>query len=136
MIARQAVLQAVTAYLRNHPEELSRIVRNAIGLRFGVPVAGLRWLASRGGGGGPQDVEINTVPPGISVGATPEMMGTMVRAETRIFIERIVMSAEQLRLEIRPSSRSPQLVSGSRLLAQDQMEPRQQRGDMRTSQTD
>ncbi len=101
MIGREAVLQAVTSYLRSHPEELSRIVRNALGLRFGVPVAGLRWLASQGGGEGPQDVQIDTEPPGIRVGATLELMGTMVRADTRIFIERIALSAEQLRLEIR-----------------------------------
>ncbi|MEM6991545.1 MAG: hypothetical protein AAF721_13635 [Myxococcota bacterium] len=101
MIGREAVLQAVTSYLRNHPEELSRIVRNAMGLRFGVPIAGLRWLAAQGDGKGPQDVSIETDPPGIRVGATLELMGTMVRADTRIFIERIVLSAEQLRLEIR-----------------------------------
>lgn len=101
MMGREAVVQAVTSYLRTHPEELARIVRNAVGLRFGVPVQGLRWLAAQGNGKGPRDVEIDTEPPGIRVSATLELMGTMVRADTRIFIERIVMSAEQLRLELR-----------------------------------
>ncbi|MBL4689306.1 MAG: hypothetical protein JKY37_32230 [Nannocystaceae bacterium] len=101
MIGREAVVQAVTSYLRSHPEELSRIVRNAVGLRFGVPIAGLRWLAAQGGDKGPQDIQIDAEPPGIRVGATLELMGTMVRADTRIYIERIVFSAEQLRLEVR-----------------------------------
>ena len=101
MNARDAVLKAASTYLRNHPEELSRIIRNAMGLRFGVPIAGLRWLASNGGDGGPQDVEIDPCPPGIRIGATVELMGTNVRAVTILFIERIRMSAEELRLEVR-----------------------------------
>ena len=77
------------------------MLRNAMGLRFGVPIAGLRWLAAQGGGGGPKDVEIDPDPPGIRVGATLDMMGVPVRALTSIFIERIRASDEELRLEIR-----------------------------------
>lgn len=101
MIGQKAVLEAATAYLRRHPEELSRILRNAFGLRFGVPIAGLRYLASRGGDKGPQDVEIDPDPPGIRVAATVELMETTVRASTSIFIERIKASADELRIEVR-----------------------------------
>jgi len=101
MNARDAVLQAASSYLRAHPEEISRILRNAFGLRFGMPIAGLRWLAGRGGDSGPKDIEIDPAPPGIRVAATVELMGTMVRAVTQIYIERIRMSAEELRLEVR-----------------------------------
>jgi hypothetical protein len=100
MAARQALLDAATSYLRSHPEEIVRVLRNAIGLRFGVPIASLRFLAGRGNGG-PKDVEIDPDPPGIRVAATLELMGTTVRAVTSIFIERIKLSAEELRLEIR-----------------------------------
>jgi hypothetical protein len=96
----RALLEAATKYLRTHPDEVMRMLRNAIGLRFGVPIAGLRWLAENNDGG-PRDVEIDPDPPGIRVGATLEMMGTTVRAVTSIFIERIRASAEELRLEIR-----------------------------------
>jgi len=99
MAARQALLDAATSYLRSHPEEIVRVLRNAIGLRFGVPIASLRFLAGRGNG--PKDVEIDPDPPGIRVAATLELMGTTVRAITSIFIERIKLSAEELRLEIR-----------------------------------
>jgi hypothetical protein len=101
MAAREALLQAASAYLRSHPQEVTRMFRNALGLRFGVPIAGLRWLAGRGGGAGPQEVEIDPHPPGLRLGATLELMGTMVRANTLLFIERISVSAEELRLEIR-----------------------------------
>src|SRR5690606_39888188 len=92
MLGRQAILEAATSYLRSHPEELGRVLRNALGLRFGVPIAGLRWLAGQGGSG-PQDVEIDADPPGIRLAATLDMMGVPVRATTSIFIERIRASA-------------------------------------------
>lgn len=100
MLGRQALLEAATAYLRSHPEELLRILRNAIGLRFGVPIAALRYMAGQGGGG-PQDVEIEPDPPGVRVGATVELMGTTVRALTTIFVDGIRASSEELRVEIR-----------------------------------
>jgi hypothetical protein len=101
MLGRQAVLEAVTSYLRSHPEELMRLVRNALGLRFGVPIAGLRWLASNAGDEGPSDVEIDPDPPGIRLAATVPLMGTSVRATTSIFIERIRASEDELKLEVR-----------------------------------
>jgi len=101
MNARDALLRAASSYLRAHPEELTRVIRNAVGLRFGVPIAGLRYLAGQGGEKGPQDVEIDPCPPGIRIGATVALMGTSVRAVTKLYIERIRMSAEELRLEVR-----------------------------------
>jgi hypothetical protein len=101
MNGRDAVLSAASAYLRSHPEEVTRMFRNALGLRFGVPLAGLRWLAGSGNGAGPRDVEIDPSPPGLRVAATLELMGTTVRAATIVFIERIKLSAEELRLEVR-----------------------------------
>lgn len=112
---RDAALQAASSFLRSHPDEVTRLFRNALGLRFGVPVAGLKWLASQGGddpggGRGPQDVVIDTDPPGIRVAATLELMGTVVRADTRVFIDSIVMSAEQLRLEVRLEKTNMQVL--------------------------
>jgi len=113
MVARQALLEAAASYLRSHPQELVRVLRNALGLRFGVPIATLRWLADNGEGG-PEDVEIDPDPPGIRVAATLKLMGTTVRAVTSIFIERIKLSAEELRLEVR--------LEGTNLRVLDQAE--------------
>ncbi|MEX1363734.1 MAG: hypothetical protein AB1Z98_11440 [Nannocystaceae bacterium] len=101
MNARDALLKAAGQYLRTHPDELMRLLRNAMGLRFGVPIAGLRFMAKQGGDAGPKDVEIDPRPPGLRIGATIDLMGTEVRAVTILFIERIRMSAEELRLEVR-----------------------------------
>ena len=96
------VLGAAAAYVRRHPEELLRAVRNAVGMRFGVPIVALRWLAANlDGKKAPKDVEISAVPPGVRVAATVDLMGTTVRASAVVVIEALKLDAETLRIEIR-----------------------------------
>jgi len=93
---------AVGNYLKEHPEELWRLLRNALALRFGVPLAALRWLAVKGAGKkAPQDVRLEAVPPGVRVGASLDLMGTPVRASAIVYIERVRANATELCLEIR-----------------------------------
>jgi hypothetical protein len=99
MRGRQALLDAASSYLRRHPEELARFLRNAVGLRLGVPIAALEWLARESRG--PRDITLAAVPPGLSVGATLQLMGTTVRAETEIYVERVLLAREILRIELR-----------------------------------
>jgi hypothetical protein len=96
------VLGAAAAYVRRHPEELLRAVRNAVGMRFGVPIVALRWLAANlDGKKAPKDVEIAAVPPGIRVSATLDLMGTTVRASAIVIVEHLRLDAETLRIELR-----------------------------------
>jgi hypothetical protein len=96
------VLRTVGNYLVEHPDELVRIVRNAASLRFGVPLAALRWIAARAGGRrAPTDLAIEAVPPGIRVGATLELMGARVRASALVFVDGIRLCSDELRLELR-----------------------------------
>jgi hypothetical protein len=96
------VLEAASSYVRRHPEELLRMAKNAVLMRFGVPIVALRWLASNlDGKKAPKDVEIAAVPPGIRVGATLDLMGTTVRASAVVVIERLQLDADMLRIEIR-----------------------------------
>jgi len=96
------VLGAAAAYVRRHPEELLRAVRNAVGMRFGLPIVALRWLAGNlTGQKAPKDVEISAVPPGVRVAATVDLMGTTVRASAIVIIEALKLDAETLRIEIR-----------------------------------
>lgn len=101
----KSVLEAGSKYLRDHPEELLRALRNLLALRFGVPLDALRFFAGRAGGGkkGPKDLVLEAVPPGLRVGATVELMGTPVRANATVFIERVSITPEELRFEIRLS---------------------------------
>lgn len=97
-----AVLEAGSKYLREHPEELLRALRNLLALRFGVPLDALRFFAGRAGGKrAPKDLVLEAVPPGLRVGATVDLMGTPVRADATIFIERVSINPDELRFEVR-----------------------------------
>jgi hypothetical protein len=98
----RAIAGAVGSYLKDHPEELWRVLRNALALRFGVPLAALRWLAVKGAGKrAPKDVQIEAVPPGVRLAASLDLMGTPVRASALVYVERVRANATELCLEIR-----------------------------------
>jgi len=98
----KAILEAGSKYLRDHPEELLRALRNLLALRFGVPLDALRFFAGRASGKkAPKDLVLEAVPPGLRVGATLALMGTPVHAKATIFIERVSITPEELRFEIR-----------------------------------
>jgi hypothetical protein len=98
----RAIAGAVGSYLKDHPEELWRVLRNALALRFGVPLAALRWLAVKGAGKrAPKDVQIEAVPPGVRLAASLDLMGTPVRASAVVYVERVRLNATELCLEIR-----------------------------------
>ncbi len=98
----QETVDAVRTYLRTHPEELGRAVRSALGLRFGVPVAALRWLGQQAERTGKvDDFQIESVPPGIRLAANVDLMNTPIRAGAIIYVERIVFNDEELTVALR-----------------------------------
>lgn len=98
----QETVDAVRTYLRSHPEEIGRAVRSALGLRFGVPVAALRWLAHQAERTGKvEDFEIDSVPPGLRLSGNVDMMNTPIRAGAIIFVERVVFNDEELTVALR-----------------------------------
>jgi hypothetical protein len=98
----QETVDAVRSYLRMHPEELGRAVRSALGLRFGVPIAALRWLGQQAERSGKvDDFQIDSVPPGIRLSGNVELMNTPLRAGAIIFVERIVFNDEELTVALR-----------------------------------
>jgi hypothetical protein len=98
----RAIAGAVGSYLKDHPEELWRLLRNALALRFGVPIAALRWMAVKGvAKKAPKDVQIDAVPPGVRVAASLDLMGTPVRASAVVYVERVRANATELVFEIR-----------------------------------
>ncbi len=98
----KVVLEAGSKYLRDHPEELLRALRNLLALRFGVPLDALRFFAGRAGGKkAPKDLVLESVPPGLRVSATVDLMGTPVRARASVFVERVSTTPDELRFEIR-----------------------------------
>ena len=98
----QQTVDAVRSYLRMHPEELGRAVRSALGLRFGVPIAALRWLGQQAERSGKvEDFQIDSVPPGIRLSGNVDLMDTPLRAGAIIFVERVVFNDEELTVALR-----------------------------------
>ena len=98
----QETVEALRSYLRTHPEELGRAVRSALGLRFGVPLAALRWLAQQAERTGKvEDFQIDSVPPGLRLAANLDLMNTPVRAGAIVFVERVVFNDEELTVALR-----------------------------------
>jgi hypothetical protein len=97
------LLRTAGSYLKEHPEEILRALRGALGLRFGVPIDALRYLVRELGGGkkAPKDVVIESAPPGIRLTATVDAMGTNLRASLVLFVEELDVSISEIRVGLR-----------------------------------
>lgn len=97
------ILRHATGYLKQHPEEVWRVLRGALGLRVGVPMDALRYLLRELGGGprAPKEVTVEAVPPGVRVGATINLMGTVLRAVAILYVEELSVVVSEIRLGLR-----------------------------------
>lgn len=102
MLSPRAMLQAAVSYVRKNPDEVVRAAVNAAGLRFGVPLASLRWFAAQlQGAKAPKDVEISSSPPALRLSAVVDAMGTPVRASAAIKVDEVSVSEESIRVGVR-----------------------------------
>ena len=98
----QQTVDAMRSYLRTHPEEIGRAVRSALGLRFGVPLAALRWLGEQAERSGKvEDFNIDSVPPGLRLSGNVNLMNTPIRAGAIVYVERVVFNDEELTVALR-----------------------------------
>ncbi|MFT3770877.1 MAG: hypothetical protein QM820_36115 [Minicystis sp.] len=97
------LLRHATDYLKQHPEEILRALKGALGLRFGVPMDAIRYFAREFGGGpkAPKDVVIEAAPPGIRLAATVDAMGTALRAVAVVYVEELDVAVDQIRIGLR-----------------------------------
>jgi hypothetical protein len=102
--ARQIVGAAVD-YIRRNPDELVKAAINAAGLRFGVPLAALRYLSSQAKmpKKAPKDIDIGSAPPALRLSMSVDAMGTPVRVTAAIKIDEIDLSPGSMRVGIRLS---------------------------------
>jgi hypothetical protein len=108
---KKAMVEAAGSYLRRNPGELLRAARNAVALRFGVPLDALRWLAGQAKGKkAPREVAFEAVPPGIRASAIVGLAGTEVRASAVVYIEDVQLSQTELRFEIRLANVKLELI--------------------------
>lgn len=98
----KALASAAVAYVRKNPDVLVDAAKNAAGLRFGVPLAALRYFAAQATGRKmPKDIELGTSPPALRLSATVDAMGTNLRASAAIKIDEISITAESIRVGVR-----------------------------------
>lgn len=99
----KVLLRHAGNYLKDHPEEIGRALRGALGLRFGVPIDALRYLAREFGGGkkAPKDVVIDAAPPGIRLALTVNVMGAALRASLVVYVEELDVRPEAIRVGLR-----------------------------------
>jgi hypothetical protein len=114
-IQPKVILRDATDYLKAHPEELLRVLKGALGLRLGVPIDALRYLARELGGGdkAPKDGVLEAAPPGVRFGATIDAMGTKLRASVVIFVEELNISTSELRFGLRLAELSLKVLDDS-----------------------
>jgi hypothetical protein len=101
----RTLASAAVDYVRRNPDELVKALVNAAGLRFGVPLAALRWLSSNAKlpKKAPRDIEIGSSPPAIRISLSVDAMGTPVRASVAIRIDEIDFSRDAMRVGLRLS---------------------------------
>ncbi len=114
-IKPKVLFRDATEYLKAHPEEIVRVLRGAVGLRVGVPMDALRYLARELATGekAPKDVVIEAAPPGIRLAATVDAMGTKLRASLVVTVEEIGISTQEARVAVRISELALEVLDDS-----------------------
>lgn len=115
MVKPRAIFEAALGYVRRNPDELVRAAVNASGLRFGVPLAALRWAVTQlpEGKRTPKDIEISSTPPALRLGATIDAMGTAIRASAAIRVDEIAISEDSIRIGVKLHDVKLTLISES-----------------------
>lgn len=105
MLDARSLVNAAVDYIRRNPDELVKAVINAAGLRFGVPIAALRYLSSQAklGRKGPKDIDVNASPPALRIALSVDAMGTPVRASAAIKVDEIYLSPGAMRIGLKLS---------------------------------
>ncbi|AKT40211.1 hypothetical protein [Chondromyces crocatus] len=99
----KVLLRKASDYLKAHPEEIARAVRGALGLRLGVPIDALRYLAREFDGGkkAPRDVVLEAAPPGLRASMTVDVMKTPLRVSLVVFVEELDVQPEAVLIGLR-----------------------------------
>lgn len=102
-IQPKALLRHAGNYLKEHPEEIARALRGVLGLRLGVPIDALRYMAHELGGGpkAPKDVVIEAAPPGLRASLSVDAMGTPLRTSLVVYAEELDIRPDAIRIGLR-----------------------------------
>jgi hypothetical protein len=115
MLDARSLLNAAVDYVRRNPDELVKAAVNAAGLRFGVPIAALRYLTAQAKlpRKAPKDIEIGSSPPALRISLSVDAMGTAVRASAAIKIDEIDLSPLAMRIGVKLTDVKLALIGSS-----------------------
>ncbi|MFO0675225.1 MAG: hypothetical protein U0169_01740 [Polyangiaceae bacterium] len=99
----RALVQAAAGYVKRNPDEIVKAAVNLVSLRFGIPIAALRYFVAqmKPGKKAPKDVEIGTKPPALTLAGTVDAMGTPIRASASVKIDELRVSSDSIRVTLR-----------------------------------
>ncbi|MFO0552445.1 MAG: hypothetical protein U0271_28915 [Polyangiaceae bacterium] len=111
---KKAILNAAKSYLKDHPEEIARALRGALGLRVGVPLDAFRYFARELAGGKkmPKDIEIDSSPPGIRIGMTVEAVGSTLRVSLVLYVDEVAIGSDEIRVALRVAELNLKVLEG------------------------
>src|SRR5580704_14476831 len=103
MLDARQLASAAIDYIRRNPDELVKAAINAAGLRFGLPLAALRYVSTQARlpRKAPKDIDIGSAPPAIRISLTVDAMGTPVRASAAIKVDEIDLSPGRMRVGLK-----------------------------------
>ena len=129
MLDARDLLNAAVDYIRRNPDELVKAAVNAAGLRFGVPLAALRYLSSQAKlpRKAPKDIDIGSSPPAIRISLSVDAMGTPVRASAAIKIDEIDFSPDSMRIGMQAERREARPARRERRARRDAHQVRRAR---------
>jgi hypothetical protein len=110
----KVLLKTAANYLKEHPEEILRTVKDAFALRVGIPLDALRYLAAEFGQGkkAPKDVVLEATPPGLRVAMTVAAMGSTLRVKLTLFIEELQLGNGVARVTTRIADMALEVLVG------------------------
>jgi hypothetical protein len=111
---KKAIFSAAKNYLKEHPEEIVRALKGAFGLRVGVPLDALRYLAREltGSKKAPRDIEIDSAPPGVRIAMTVEAVGSTLRVSLVLFVEEVNITTDEIRVSTRVAELQLKVLDG------------------------
>ncbi|MBN8617135.1 MAG: hypothetical protein J0L92_41535 [Deltaproteobacteria bacterium] len=114
MSMQKQAVDAARKYLRKRPQEITRAVWNLLGLRVGVPIDAIRWMLTQAEKSGKvKDPVVTEVPPGLRVTATIDAMKTPLRASAVVYIDRMHVTPDQIRIDIRLEEIWAEVLNGA-----------------------
>lgn len=113
-MAGSSAAWSLAGFVTRRPGEVGRILRGLLGLRLGFPIELFQWLGEQAEQSGQaKNVDLRAEPPGVAVAATVEAMRTQLRVRAHVFVERLRMNGEELRVTLRVEKLSLSLEEDS-----------------------